>query len=78
MMLFIKTAIQVNDKAPDRCSRQCRHISKVRGNYVCLLFGEAEVDTGEDDDIGYGFKRVEQCVESVIGQPHVGNFAGDL
>lgn len=42
-----------------------------------MLF-ELDVDTGEDDEIGYGFKRAQGCLDSVIGQPHIGNFAGDL
>jgi hypothetical protein len=78
MMLTIKTMIQVNDKDPMRCSRACKHIAKERGNYVCKLFGDTNVDTGEDDEIGYGFARVSECITSVIGQPHVGSFAGDF
>ena len=78
MIQYIKTQIQINDRAPGRCSRNCQHIEKKRGNYVCTLFGDAEVDTGEDDDKGYGFQRTKQCKDSVIGQPHLGGFAGDL
>jgi hypothetical protein len=77
MILFLKTMIQVNDKDEKRCSINCQHIRKIRGNYQCLLF-ELEVDTGDDDDIGYGFKRTQGCLDSVIGQPHIGSFAGDL
>jgi hypothetical protein len=77
MILYLKTMISVNDKDDKRCSINCQHIRKIRGNYQCLLF-ELEVDTGDDDDIGYGFKRTQGCLDSVIGQPHIGNFAGDL
>lgn len=76
MRLYLKTAIEVNDKDPDRCAISCNHIRKIRGNYHCTLFDE-DVDTGDDDQIGYGFKRAEKCKFDVIGQPHVGNFAGD-
>lgn len=78
MRLYLKTAIDVNDKDSSRCSINCQHIQKKRGNYVCCLYGDYEVDTGEDDDIGYGFKRVKDCIDDVIGQPHLGNFGGDL
>jgi len=78
MLLYVKTAVVVNDKDSDRCSIQCQHIAKERGNYVCKLYGDAEVDTGDDDEIGYGFKRTKECLFNVIGQPHIGSFAGDL
>lgn len=77
MILYLKTQVQVNDKDSSRCSINCQHIRKIRGNYQCLLF-ELEVDTGEDDDKGYGFKRTQGCLDTVIGQPHLGNFAGDI
>lgn len=60
MKMYIKQEIEVNDKDPSRCSIKCQHISKVRGNYRCLL-NDIEVDTGEDDEIGYGFKRHLGC-----------------
>jgi hypothetical protein len=66
MNLFIKTEVKVNDKDHKRCSIHCQHIEKKGGNYVCVLFGDAEVDTGDDDDIGYGFARTEQCIDSVL------------
>jgi hypothetical protein len=78
MILYLKTEIKVNDKDSDRCSINCQHIHKVRGNYCCALYGDTEVDTGDDDEIGYGFKRTTQCLCNVIGQPHLGSFAGDL
>jgi len=78
MILYLKTEIKVNEKDSDRCSINCQHIAKERGNYVCKLFGDYEVDTGDDDEIGYGFKRVKNCHDNVIGRPHLGNFAGDL
>lgn len=77
MELYLKTAIEVNDKDASRCSINCQHIRKVKGNYQCLLY-EKEVDTGDDDETGYGFKRTDGCLKNVIGQPHIGNFAGDL
>lgn len=75
MILYSKTMIQVNDKDSSRCSISCQHIEKKRGNYVCTLYGDHEVDTGDDDDVGYGFKRPRVCLDSVIGQPHLGSFA---
>jgi len=77
MILYLKTRIEVNDKDSDRCSINCQYIKKIKGIYHCAL-NEENVDTGEDDDLGYGFKRTVQCLCSVIGQPHIGNFAGDL
>lgn len=77
MIVYLKTEIKVNDKDSSRCSICCQHIRKIRGNYQCLLY-EAEVDTGDDDEIGYGFKRTDGCLAHVIGQPHLGSFAGDL
>lgn len=70
------TAIEVNDKDPSRCSQSCQHARKVKHNYQCLLY-EENIDLHDDDEIGYGFKRTVGCLNSVIGQPHVGNFAGD-
>jgi len=77
MILYLKTEIKINDKDINRCSQQCQHARKVRGTYQCLLF-EQDIDTGEDDEIGYGFKRVKACFDSEIGKPHLGNFAGDM
>lgn len=77
MNLYLKTLIVVNDKDDSRCSINCQHARKIKGNYQCLLF-EQGIDIGEDDEIGYGFKRVQSCLDSVIGRPHIGNFAGDL
>lgn len=77
MILYLKTEIQVNDKDDSRCSINCQHARKRNGNYQCLLYEES-IDTGEDDEIGYGFKRVKACLSNVIGQPYLGNFAGDL
>lgn len=78
MIFYVKTEIQVNDKDFERCSIKCQHIAKERGNYVCKLYGDAEVDTGDDDEIGYGFKRIKNCQDNIVGRPHVGSFAGDL
>lgn len=77
MILYLKTQITVNDKDLSRCSISCQHIRKIRGNYQCLLY-EKDVDTGEDDDVGYGFKRTDGCLQHVIGQPHLGSFVGDI
>lgn len=77
MILYLKTEIAVNDKDPMRCAHSCQHARKVSGNYRCLLY-EENIDLLDDDEIGYGFMRTVGCREHVIGQPHLGNFAGDL
>ncbi|GEM_PF-3634067 len=77
MRIYLKTAVEVNEKDDLRCSINCQYIKKIRGNYKCVLYDE-DVDTGNDDDTGYGFKRSKGCLEDVVGQPHVGNFGGDL
>lgn len=56
------TDIEVNERDVRRCSERCQHIEKIQGTYKCTLFDNHEVDTGEDDDIGYGFKRHAKCV----------------
>lgn len=63
--LHIKSEIEVNDKDHSRCSIRCQHIAKVKGNYRCLLYDE-QVDTGEDDEIGYGFKRSNHCINNEL------------
>lgn len=55
-------AIEVNEKDVSRCSIRCEHISKINGNYRCLLFNE-NVDTGDDDELGYGFQRTKECLK---------------
>lgn len=77
MILYLKTAILVNDKDSNRCAHGCQHLEKIKGLYTCKLY-DSIVDTGDDDDIGYGFQRKKQCLDNVIGHPHIGNFAGDL
>ena len=64
-MSFLKIKIHVNQKDESRCSISCRFCSKLRGIYTCTLTDD-EVDTGEDDEIGYGFKRTEYCLKSSI------------
>jgi hypothetical protein len=77
MRLYLKTEIEVNDKDDSRCSINCQHARKRNGNYQCLLYEES-IDEGEDDDIGYGFKRTKGCLSHVIGRLHLGSFGGDL
>lgn len=66
------TSVEINPAAIDRCSEKCQHIEKIQGTYKCTLFDNFEVDTGEDDDLGYGFKRHPKCVwlaENPIHRP---------
>lgn len=65
VMITIKTDVYANDKDRSRCSIACDHIQKIKGNYQCTLF-EKDVDTGNDDEIGYGFKRTEECLEAEV------------
>lgn len=53
--------IETNPKDKTRCSRLCQHITKIKGVYHCTKYDEC-VDTGEDDEIGYGFKRTKECL----------------
>lgn len=56
------TRVEVNPKDTGRCSQACPHIEKIRGTYKCTLFNNFEVDTGEDDELGYGFQRHIKCL----------------
>ena len=66
MKVIIEAEIEVNQKDTSRCSIKCRYIRKLQGTYHCtfnLISHEpVEVDSGDDDDIGYGFKRTEECL----------------
>jgi hypothetical protein len=63
IFINIKTPIYANDKDRSRCSISCDHIYKIKGTYQCTLFNK-DVDTGEDDNLGYGFKRTAECLEA--------------
>ena len=61
----IKTEIRINAKDSNRCHIRCQHIRKIQGLYTCILYDEI-VDEGDDDELGYGFKRTEKCFLSEI------------
>lgn len=63
LIINIKKDIYALDKDRSRCSISCDYVQKVKGIYCCTLF-KKKVDTGEDDDIGYGFKRTKECIEA--------------
>ena len=67
MKVLVETEIEVNPKDESRCSYKCMHIRKISGTYHCTLtlskHEPVEVDTGDDDDIGYGFKRTDDCLK---------------
>lgn len=63
--LRLHVSIQVNPKDESRCSRSCQFISKISGTYHCVIGRDpVEVDTGDDDELGYGFKRTNFCINS--------------
>ena len=56
------TRVNINKLDKNRCHQSCPHIEKKEGTYRCSLFDNYEVDTGEDDELGYGFKRHIKCL----------------
>lgn len=63
--LRLHVSIQVNPKDESRCSRSCQFISEISGTYHCVIGRDpVDVDTGNDDELGYGFKRTNFCINS--------------
>lgn len=63
------TRIEVNPLDKNRCSERCDHIEKIKGTYKCTLFDNFEVDTGNDDELGYGFQRHSKCLALATPTP---------
>ena len=65
--ILIKYKIRICEEDTKRCAARndfansCPHLYKTDGKYNCSIF-EKCVDTGDDDDLGYGFFRCKECL----------------
>jgi hypothetical protein len=68
LQIFLKKEIWVNGLDNKRCSHKCPYVAKKQGLYHCFLFDKnVDTDTFEDDAIGYGFERTQECLDSTNG-----------